>query len=226
MILRIGILSLVIYIFFLIPEKFLNLDYFKITKINTIDNSKMLQSELTNLTKKIYNKKSTQINYRELENFYRKDLRIKDIKIQNDSLGKIIITTEGKKLKYYTVDNNRVFLMNENGEIFGYLNESKRQSLPFVIGKNREERLEIIEILDRISQLQIIKYVSQITKIKEDDYRITLLDGVKLKTRPEVELKKYKIVESLYSEIRNHEKLDYIDLRFEDYIIKYIGDEK
>ncbi|MBS9775631.1 MAG: cell division protein FtsQ/DivIB [Fusobacterium sp.] len=226
MILRIIIFSLVAYVFFLIPKNFLSLDYFKITKINVVDNSKILESELTSLTKKIYNKKNVQLNYEELEKFYKKDLRIEKLKFEDVGLGEIKITAEGKKLKCYTIKDNKVFLVDKNGEIFGYLHENEREFLPILIANNREERRELIEILDRISGIYLVKYISQFSKISKDEYKIILIDGIKLKIKSDISLEKLKIAERLYLDVKETKKVDYLDLRFNDYIIKYIGDDE
>ncbi len=226
MILRIIILGVVIYIFFLIPEKFLNLNYFKINQISVIDNSKMLQSELTNLTKRIYNKKNTQLNYKKLEDFYKKDLRIKKFEIKDVALGKIEIKVEGREVAYYTIVKNKVFLMDKDGKIFGYLNEKERKFLPFIIAKNREEKLALIEILNKISETDLIRYVSQIFKVKEKEYRVILIDGVTLKVNLGIDVEKYEVTEMLYLDVKENKKIDYIDLRFDDYIIKYLGDDE
>ncbi|MBS9776171.1 MAG: cell division protein FtsQ [Fusobacterium sp.] len=226
MILRIIIFSLVVYIFFLIPKNFLSLDYFKITKINVVDNSKILESELTNLTKKIYNKKNVQLNYEELEKFYEKDLRVEKLKFEDVGLGEIKITANGKKLKCYTIKNNKVFLVDENGEIFGYLHENERKFLPIIIANTQEERKELIEILNRISGIHLVKYISQFSKISENEYKIILVDGVKLKIKSDIDLEKFKVAERLYLEMNETKKVDYLDLRFNDYIIKYLGDDE
>lgn len=225
MVLRIIILSLIGYVFFIIPEKFLNLNYFKINKINLVNSSKMLQSELTNLTKKIYNKKNTEIDYKLLEEFYKKDLRVKKFKINDLALGEIQITTETEELNYYTIINNKVFLLNGEGENFGYLNEKERKFLPFVMGDSKEERLILINILKKINDLELTKYISQIFKVSQEEYIIILLDGIKFKIDLNTSKEKYKIAEMLYFDVKENKKIEYIDLRFDDYIIKYSGDE-
>ncbi len=186
----------------------------------------MLQSELTNLTKRIYNKKNTQLNYKKLEDFYKKDLRVKNFEIKDIALGKIEIKVEGRDFAYYTIIKNKVFLMDKNGEVFGYLKERERKFLPFVIAKNREERLALIEILNKISELDLIKYVSQIFKVKEEEYKIILIDGVNLKINLDIDVEKYEVAEMLYLNIKEERKIDYMDLRFDDYIIKYLGDDE
>ena len=63
-----------------------------------------------------------------------------------------------------------------------------------------------------------------------------MTDGVKIKTNrikdsndeinKEKENKRYLIEEQLYFNMSKERKIDYIDLRFNDYIIKYLGDSK
>ena len=78
--------------------------------------------------------------------------------------------------------------------------------------------------------------ISQIYKVKDKEFVIILTDGVKIKTNrikdsndeinKEKENKRYIIAEQLYFNMSKERKIDYIDLRFNDYIIKYLGDSK
>ena len=73
-------------------------------------------------------------------------------------------------------------------------------------------------------------------KVKDKEFVIILTDGVKIKTNKindnndrinkEKENKRYLIAEQLYFNMSKERKIDYIDLRFNDYIIKYLGDSK
>ena len=95
---------------------------------------------------------------------------------------------------------------------------------------------EISEFLNEISDLAIFQKISQIYKVKNKEFVIILTDGVKIKTNrikdsndeinKEKENKRYIIAEQLYFNMSKERKIDYIDLRFNDYIIKYLGDSK
>ena len=72
-------------------------------------------------------------------------------------------------------------------------------------------------------------------KVNDKEFIIILTDGVKIKTNrakdndeisKEKENKRYLIAEQLYFNMSKERKIDYIDLRFNDYIIKYLGDSK
>ena len=100
---------------------------------------------------------------------------------------------------------------------------------------SEEEIKEISEFLNEISDLAIFKKISQIYKVNDKEFIIILTDGVKIKTNrakdndeisKEKENKRYLIAEQLYFNMSKERKIDYIDLRFNDYIIKYLGDSK
>lgn len=52
-----------------------------------------------------------------------------------------------------------------------------------------------------------------------------LIDGTIIKTNEKVEKEKYKVVETLYSELIKTKKVEYIDLRFNDFIVKSVGEK-
>ena len=127
-------------------------------------------------------------------------------------------------------------MTDKEGKIFAYLNEKEVEGVPFIIANSEEEIKEISEFLNEISDLAIFKKISQIYKVKDKEFVIILADGVKIKTNrikdsnneinKEKENKRYLIAEQLYFNMSKERKIDYIDLRFNDYIIKYLGDSK
>ena len=127
-------------------------------------------------------------------------------------------------------------MTDKDGKIFAYLNEKEVEGVPFIIANSEEEIKEISEFLNEISDLAIFQKISQIYKVKEKEFVIILTDGVKIKTNrikdsndeinKEKENKRYIIAEQLYFNMSKERKIDYIDLRFNDYIIKYLGDSK
>lgn len=225
MFIRLIILALFSFFIMQIPNKFLKLDYFNLVEIEVTENSKMLHTELTNLRKKLYNKNNFDIDYKELEKILKNDIRIEDVSINEVGLGKIKIDVTDKNFLYYVNIKKEIFLVDEEGKIFGYINEKKKKSVPLIVVKLKEEIKEITSILNLIQDRTLFKHISQVYKKTEDDYRIVLRDGVEIKVNNEVESDKYRILEILYSEMKKSKKIEYIDLRFDDYIIKYLGDE-
>ena len=232
---RLLFLSGIIYLIYMLPQNFFRLDYFNINKVNVTDNSKMLHDELTKLTEKLYNKNSIYIDSNEIKEFIEKDIRVESATVEKKSLGEMDIHVKERDLAYYAVIGKNIYLTDKEGKIFAYLNEKEVEGVPFIIANNEEEIKEISEFLNEISDLAIFKKISQIYKVNDKEFIIILTDGVKIKTNrakdndeisKEKENKRYLIAEQLYFNMSKERKIDYIDLRFNDYIIKYLGDSK
>ena len=176
------------------------------------------------------------IDSNEIKEFIEKDVRVESAKVEKNSLGEITIDVKEKDLVYYAVIGKNIYLTDKDGKIFAYLNEKEVEGVPFIIANSEEEVKEISEFLNEISDLAIFQKISQIYKVKDKEFVIILTDGVKIKTNrikdsndeinKEKENKRYIIAEQLYFNMSKERKIDYIDLRFNDYIIKYLGDSK
>ena len=59
-----------------------------------------------------------------------------------------------------------------------------------------------------------------------EDAKTAILGTILDEISKEKENKRYLIAEQLYFNMSKERKIDYIDLRFNDYIIKYLGDSK
>ena len=219
----------------MLPQNFFRLDYFNINKVNIQESAKMLQPELTKLSEKLYNKNIIYIDSNEIKEFLEKDVRVEDVTITKKSLGEISIDVKEKDLSYYAVIGKNIYLVDKAGEIFAYLNEKDVEEVPFIVANNEDEIKEITEFLNELSDLAIFKKISQIYKINDKEFVIILTDGVKIKTNrieendeinKEKQNKRYLIAQQLYFNMSKERKIDYIDLRFNDYIIKYLGDNK
>ena len=233
---RLLFLSGIIYLIYMLPQNFFRLDYFNISQVNITNNSKILQIELTKLNKKLYNKNIIYIDSDEIKKFLEKDVRVESATVEKASLGEINIDIKEKDLAYYAVIGKNIYLTDKEGKIFAYLNEKEVEDVPFIIASNVDEIKEISEFLNEISDLVIFKKISQIYKVNDKEFIIILTDGVKIKTNrikdsndkinKEKENKRYLVAEQLYFNMSKERKIDYIDLRFNDYIIKYLGDSK
>ena len=233
---RLLFLSGIIYLIYMLPQNFFRLDYFNISQVNITNNSKILQIELTKLNKKLYNKNIIYIDSDEIKKFLEKDVRVESATVEKTSLGEINIDIKEKDLAYYAVIGKNIYLTDKEGKIFAYLNEKEVEGVPFIIASSENEIKEISEFLNEISDLAIFKKISQIYKVNDKEFIIILTDGVKIKTNrikdsndkinKEKENKRYLVAEQLYFNMSKERKIDYIDLRFNDYIIKYLGDSK
>ncbi len=206
-IIKLGFIFFVSWILYLIPSRFLPMDLFRIKEIKIQGNSKNLSSELTELASSLYNNNIWEIDLKEIQNFLAKDVRIKKTDVEVVSLGKLLINIEERKLKYYAQIGNKVYLVDDEGVIFGFLREKDELDTYFIKVEKEEDIKDLLKICRMI------------------DENILLTDGTVIKTDFEVEKEKYKIVENLYYELIKTKKIEYIDLRFNDFIVKSLGDK-
>jgi len=224
-IIKLGFIFFVSWILYLIPSRFLPMDLFRIKEIKIQGNSKNLSSELTELASSLYNNNIWEIDLKEIQNFLAKDVRIKKTDVEVVSLGKLLINIEERKLKYYAQIGNKVYLVDDEGVIFGFLREKDELDTYFIKVEKEEDIKDLLKICRMIDENILKNLVSQIYKRDKNCVEIVLTDGTVIKTDFEVEKEKYKIVENLYYELIKTKKIEYIDLRFNDFIVKSLGDK-
>lgn len=223
---RLVFIFLFSWMLYLIPCKFLTLDFFKIKEIKVESNSKILSSELTEMTKIIYNSNIWTIDLESLEKYLKKDVRIEDVKIKVLSLGKLEIDVKVKEVAYYLQTKDRVFLIDSNGDIFGYLKEQQEKDTYFLVVKDFDDIEKLLELSKRLDESLLKVLISQIYIRDYSCIEIVLLDGTIIKTNLEVEDEKYKVLETLYNELAKIKKIEYIDIRFNDFIVKNLEEKK
>ena len=130
-----------------------------------------------------------------------------------------------RKLKYYAQIGNKVYLVDDEGVIFGFLREKDELDTYFIKVEKEEDIKDLLKICRMIDENILKNLVSQIYKRDKNCVEIVLTDGTVIKTDFEVEKEKYKIVENLYYELIKTKKIEYIDLRFNDFIVKSLGDK-
>lgn len=213
-----------IYLFscllYLIPSKFLSLDFFKIKEIKIEGNSKILSNELTELIEKLYNTNIWEIDIKKLEEYLKQDVRVEDVKIENPDLGLLKIKIKEKELAYYVQIKGKVYLLDQNGKIFGMLKERPEKDIYFMVAKDENDIMKLLELSKVLDDSILKNLISQIYIKDKDCIEIILLDGTIIKTNLLVEKEKYKILETLYNELVKTKKVEYIDIRFDDFIVK------
>lgn len=207
-------------LFYLIPNKFLNLDFFKIKKISIEGNSKILSNELTELVEKLYNTNIWEIDIKKLEEYLKQDIRIKDVEIENPDLGLLKIKIYEKELAYYVQIGGKVYLLDDSGKIFGMLKEKPEKDIYFIVARDENEIAQLLGLSKELEDSILKNLISQIYTKNKDCIEIILLDGTIIKTNLLVDKEKYKILETLYNELIKTKKIEYIDIRFDDFIVK------
>ena len=223
---RLVFIFLFSWLLFLIPSKFLTLDFFKVKEIKIEGSPKMLSRELTEMIKIIYNSNIWDIDLKGLEEYLEKDMRIERAKIKILGLGKIEIDIKERELAYYLQTKNRIYLIDTNGKKFGYLKERLEKDTYFIVIKDESELEKLLQLGKRLDDSLLKILISQLYMKDENCIEIILLDGTIIKTNLDVEDEKYKVLETLYNELAKTKKIEYIDIRFNDFIVKSLEEKK
>ena len=223
---RLVFIFLFSWLLYLIPSKFLTLDFFKVKEIKIEGSPKMLSRELTEMIKIIYNSNIWDIDLKGLEEYLEKDMRIERAKIKILGLGKIEIDIKERELAYYLQTKNRIYLIDSNGKKFGYLKERLEKDIYFIVIKDESELEKLLQLGKRLDDSLLKILISQIYIENENCIEIILLDGTIIKTNLDVEDEKYKVLETLYNELAKTKKTEYIDIRFNDFIVKSLEEKK
>lgn len=223
---RLVFIFLFSWLLYLIPSKFLTLDFFKVKEIKIEGSPKMLSRELTEMIKIIYNSNIWDIDLKGLEEYLEKDMRIERAKIKILGLGKIEIDIKERELAYYLQTKNRIYLIDTNGKKFGYLKERLEKDTYFIVIKDESELEKLLQLGKRLDDSLLKILISQLYMKDENCIEIILLDGTIIKTNLDVEDEKYKVLEILYNELAKTKKIEYIDIRFNDFIVKSLEEKK
>lgn len=223
---RLVFIFLFSWLLYLIPSKFLTLDFFKVKEIKIEGSPKMLSRELKEMIKIIYNSNIWDIDLKGLEEYLEKDMRIERAKIRILDLGKIEIDIKERELAYYLQTKNRIYLIDTNGKKFGYLKERLEKDTYFIVIKDESELEELLQLGKRLDDSLLKILISQLYMKDENCIEIILLDGTIIKTNLDVEDEKYKVLETLYNELAKTKKIEYIDIRFNDFIVKSLEEKK
>lgn len=225
MLLRLSFIGLLLWAVYTIPSQFLNLDFFQIKKINIGENSEKINQELTALGEKLYNKNIWNINMDSLEKTLEQDIRLQEAEIRHERAGELDIRVEEKELEYYAQIDNRIYLMDKKGTVFGYLKERDSKSLPLLVAKEGKDLDKLVEILSVLQDYTFYEHISQVYEVDENRVEMILVDGAKVITNISVEKEKYKVAMALYLALSKTKKIAYMDIRFQDFIIRYVEDE-
>lgn len=223
---RLVFIFLFSWLLYLIPSKFLTLDFFKVKEIKIEGSPKMLSRELTEMIKIIYNSNIWDIDLKGLEEYLEKDMRIERAKIRILGLGKIEIDIKERELAYYLQTKNRIYLIDTNEKKFGYLKERLEKDTYFIVIKDESELEKLLQLGKRLDDSLLKILISQLYMKDENCIEIILLDGTIIKTNLDVEDEKYKVLETLYNELAKTKKIEYIDIRFNDFIVKSLEEKK
>lgn len=205
---------------------FLKKPVFQIQKITVTGASEKLEKSLESLKKELTGRNINEIDLKKIEKRISEDIRTDKVTVTRDKLNEISIAIEEKEPKYYLQYNKKIYLLDKTGKIYGYLNDLKTKDFLFITVKTEKEIETILGILDKVEATDFKDVISQIYIADKSCIKIVLSDGAVINTDREVKKEKYDIGSYLFFDLSSKKKIDYIDLRYEDYIVKYVEDKK
>ena len=209
---------------------FLKKPIFRTKKIEIISGDEGLKKTFEPLKEALIGQNIKNVNLEKIKMFILKDIRVKDVTIEKDSLNEILIKIKEKEPYCYVQYRNRIYIVDKNGELYGYSREiKKRDFICLVINEkfvSLEEQIKIfLEIVDKLNSTDFKDIVSQIYIKNYSLIEIVLSNRTILKTNRDVDIDKYSIGSCLFFDLSNKKEIQYMDLRYKDYIIKYMEDK-
>lgn len=206
-----------------IKINFLNEDIFKINSVEIEGAENQLYEKLKKIEGSLINKNINFIDLKLLSDEILEDKRIEDVSIVKNKINSLKINIEEKEIEYYLQYKKEMYLLDKNGEICGKINEKRLLDIPIIYVKSKEEILPLIVLMKNLEKSRLKRIVSQAYIENKNSMKIVLLDGTIIKTNLEVDPEKYYVAEYLYFDLSKEKKIEYIDVRFKDYVLKYYG---
>ena len=224
LIIRLGILVLISFVIIKTSEVFPERPEYKIKTVELDGLSEDLDRDLPFLKEGLVGRKISAINLKQLENLLKEDIRLEEVKVNQVDFNKIKISLKKRKPKYYIQHEDKIYCIDKNNIIYGEIGDEKISSLPFILIKNSFEISQLLGIIKSIEDV----FEGSISQIyREDKYcvNIVLTNGAVLKTNTDVAKEKYYTGRNLCFGLSKEKKIDYVDLRFQDYVVKYLEDK-
>lgn len=200
--------------------KFVSKDYFLITDIEIRSESNLLDEDIAYKLEAVKGANIWEINTHSLKEELLKDVRIMDVEITKQIPDKIIIDLKEETPKFNVLHNQEMYLSNEDGKVYAFINEDKRHDFIILRIEDHEQLNELFSVLKKIENPRLQGIISEVY-VKGSQNVILLKDGTKINVNKSVNKEKYRNVLRLYSYLKQENKeFEYIDLRFSDYIVK------
>lgn len=225
LIFRIALIILLTFGVITTEKNFLKKPIFEIKNIKIEGASEKLETSFTPLKEQLIGKNINDVNIKEIEKRISQDVRVKNVSVIKTTLNEIVIKMEEREPKYYLQYKKNIYILDKDGKIYNYLNDLKTKDFPFIVAKSEEEIQTLLEILDKVEATDFRDIISQIYMESENCINLIFSNGVIIKTNKDVTKEKYDTGSYLFFDLSSRKKIDYMDLRYEDYIIKYMEDK-
>ncbi len=219
-ILKIAIILLIILTILQIEKDFKNREIFNVKNVEIIQNGFGLKKDLNRLKNMILGKNIHNLDLNSIEKLYEKDIRVDKILIRREGINGIIIRLLEKVPKYYAQYKNRVYVLDRDGNIIGEMREFSKDGLPILSFNREDEKNQLLNVLNSFVESEYMEEISQIYRKDNNTILIILKDGTIIKTNEDVKKDRYELAMNLYRGLIKEKKLEYMDMRFEDIVIK------
>lgn len=190
-------------------------DFFYVDEIQVEGNNEILKKDIISKLDEFKNKPIVYVNTNLLVSNISSDARVKEVIIKKSYPNKLKVYIEERKPLAYVMNNDKLFAVDENLNIFTSYDELDNKGLPIVYYNNKDEENDISMIVKSLSKSRLYPLSSEIYK-QDDKYVIVLSDGVKVYVKKDVSIKKLNQGYIVYNkEKEQNNSMEYIDLRFE-----------
>ena len=190
-------------------------DFFYVDEIQVEGNNEILKKDIISKLDEFKNKPIVYVNTNLLVSNISSDARVKEVIIKKSYPNKLKLYIEERKPLAYVMNNDKLFAVDENLNIFTSYDELDNKGLPIVYYNNKDEENDISMIVKSLSKSSLYPLSSEIYK-QDDKYVIVLSDGVKVYIKKDVSIKKLNQGYIVYNkEKEQNNSMEYIDLRFE-----------
>lgn len=224
-ILKIILIGIIFWYIYTEYRDFKRASIFDVTEVNINAKNLELIDDLAKSIKTLKGKNILGIDKNKIKDKILEDVRVKDVVIKTRMPDILIFDIKVNQPFVYIEYKDSIYISDESGKIYGYMKESKKYNMSLFRIDHEDDVKKFIEIMKKIS---FKDEISQMYKV-DDGVAVTTNTGLRIITNLIVDKKKYEVVKKLYDQVRSQNKrqIEYIDLRFEDYIIKRIeGDQK
>ncbi|MBP6063243.1 MAG: cell division protein FtsQ/DivIB [Fusobacteriaceae bacterium] len=220
-----GTLYLTIFLFVIdkVEKNYISKPEFKLSIIKYNGNYSLIKDELIKLSDSIYGKSIWELPLNKLKQKIQEDIRVKSVNISYPKLGAVDFLIEEKEPSYYANINGKNFAIGEKGEIFAFIEEISVKELPIIFVNSEEEIEDILKLLFKIKDAELVKMITKIYYKSPIEIDLLIDKDVIIKTQQNVIDEKYDVLRELYFNLSKDKKIEYIDLRFDGYVVKEIG---
>ena len=209
------VLLLILFLIIIGILQMVQSDFFYVDEIQVEGSNEILKKDIISKLDEFKNKPIVYVNTNLLVSNISSDARVKEVIIKKSYPNKLKVYIEERKPLAYVMNNDKLFAVDENLNIFTSYDELDNKGLPIVYYNNKDEENDISMIVKSLSKSSLYPLSSEIYK-QDDKYVIVLSDGVKVYIKKDVSIKKLNQGYIVYNkEKEQNNSMEYIDLRFE-----------